>query len=101
VRTSVALPFDLGNALAENAPSEKEKAPHDLPFTGKAIFHAAYVERNRRMSENESETLTLFLQIFEGIEVIAEQIELLESAFGQEDEDTASSSESVIVRTEI
>ncbi|HVU67318.1 MAG TPA: hypothetical protein VHD63_09320 [Ktedonobacteraceae bacterium] len=44
-------------------------------------------------SESESETLTLFLQIFEGIEMITEQMELLESAFGQESKETASARE--------
>lgn len=40
-------------------------------------------------SESENETLTLFLQVFEGIEIITEQIELLESAFGQESKEAA------------
>lgn len=39
------------------------------------------------MRENESETLTLFLQLFEGIEIMTEQMELLECAFSREGED--------------
>ncbi|HVU68787.1 MAG TPA: hypothetical protein VHD63_16750, partial [Ktedonobacteraceae bacterium] len=60
-------------------------------------FSGSIGERTRRISENksesESETLTLFLQIFEGIEMITEHMELLESAFGQESKETASARE--------
>ena len=95
-RCGPAQPRVLTRSSAPVAPvSAKNEKRHETSarLSSRGDFHAAYVERTRRMSENksesENETLTLFLQIFEGIEIITEQIELLESAFGQESKEAA------------